>query len=64
VIPEGERGLTNTRGDSDEAGILVPNEVSHVCLMSKIDVGESAVMCCGNERWRAPLERMRFQQPV
>jgi len=30
----------NTRSDSDKAGILVPNEVSHVCLMSRIDMDE------------------------
>ena len=29
-------GLTNTRSDSDKTGVLVPNEVSHVCAMSKV----------------------------
>ena len=44
---EGENeGLTNTRSDSDKTRVLVPNEVSHVCIMSKVEVageGKSGV---------------------
>ena len=35
-----DQTLTDTRSDSNQAGVLMPNEVSHFCLTSEVSVGE------------------------
>ena len=62
--PVREQQLTNTRGDSNKAGVLVPNEIPHVCSMSRIGIERmlwGAVEMkdgerCSRGRW--------FRQPV